>query len=44
MCRVKIIAGRVFQPAGVPVRKSDRRFGYVHACMSYPIADLEIIT
>jgi len=44
MCRVKIISGRVFQPAGVPVRKSDRRFGYVHACMSYPIADLEIIT
>jgi ferredoxin-NADP reductase len=43
MCRVKVISGKVFQPAGVPVRKSDRQFGYVHACMSYPIEDLEIL-
>jgi len=43
LCRVKVVSGRLFQPAGVPVRKSDRRFGYVHACMSYPIEDLEII-
>jgi ferredoxin-NADP reductase len=43
MCRVKILSGRVYQPPGVPVRKSDRQFGYVHACMSYPISDLEIL-
>ncbi|MBW2048235.1 MAG: 2Fe-2S iron-sulfur cluster binding domain-containing protein [Deltaproteobacteria bacterium] len=43
MCRVKVVSGRVFQPAGVPVRKSDRRFGYVHSCVSYPIGDLEIV-
>ena len=43
MCRVKILSGKVYQPAGVPVRKSDRQFGYVHACMSYPIEDLEIL-
>jgi ferredoxin-NADP reductase len=43
MCRVKILAGRVFMPAGVPVRKSDRQFGYVHACLAYPIGDLEIL-
>jgi len=43
MCRVKILSGKVFQPADVPVRKSDRQFGYVHACMSYPIDDLEIL-
>jgi len=43
MCRVKILSGKVYQPPGVPVRKSDRQFGYVHACMSYPIADLEIL-
>lgn len=41
-CRVKIISGRVFEPAGVPVRRSDRRYGYVHACVSYPLEDLEI--
>ena len=43
MCRVKILSGKVFQPAGVPVRKSDRQFGYVHSCMSYPIENLEIL-
>ena len=43
MCRVKILSGKVYQPAGVPVRKSDRQFGYVHSCMAFPIGDLEII-
>lgn len=42
-CRVKVISGLVFQPAGTLVRKSDRRFGYVHACVSYPLEDLEIM-
>lgn len=42
-CRVKVISGRVFQPAGALVRKSDRRFGYIHACVSYPLEDLEIM-
>ncbi len=43
MCRVKILSGRVYQPPGVPVRKSDRQFGYVHSCMAYPLEDLEIL-
>ncbi len=43
MCRVKVISGKVFQPSGALVRKSDRKFGYVHACVSYPLEDLEII-
>jgi len=42
-CRVKIISGKVFQPAGTPVRRSDRRYGYVHSCVSYPLEDLEIM-
>jgi ferredoxin-NADP reductase/ferredoxin len=42
MCRIRIISGKVFQPKGVPVRKSDRQFGYVHSCVSYPLDDLEI--
>jgi len=42
-CRVKILSGKVFQPAGVPVRKSDTQFGYVHSCVSYPLEDLEIL-
>lgn len=43
MCRVKILSGKVYQPAGVPVRKSDRQFGYVHSCMAFPISDLEVL-
>jgi Na+-transporting NADH:ubiquinone oxidoreductase subunit NqrF len=42
-CRVKILSGKVYQPAGALVRRSDRRFGYVHACVSYPLEDLEIM-
>ena len=43
LCRTKLIAGEVFQPRGAKVRKSDRRFGYIHACMAYPLTDLEIM-
>jgi ferredoxin-NADP reductase len=43
MCRIKVLSGTVFQPPGTPVRKSDQKYGYVHACVSYPIADLEIL-
>jgi ferredoxin-NADP reductase len=43
MCRLKILSGKVFQPAGVAVRKSDRQFGYVHSCAAYPLSDLEIL-
>ena len=42
MCRVKIVSGKVFEPPGVPVRRSDRRYGYSHACVAYPLEDLEI--
>jgi len=43
MCRVKVLSGKVFQPAGTPVRRSDTRYGYVHSCVSYPLEDLEIM-
>jgi ferredoxin len=43
MCRVKILSGKVFQPADLPLRKSDDRFGYVHSCVSYPLEDLEVL-
>lgn len=42
-CRVKVVAGNVFQPEGVPVRRSDKKFGYIHACVSYPVEDLELL-
>jgi glycine betaine catabolism B len=43
LCRVKLISGQVFQPAFARVRKSDRQFGYIHACAAYPLSDLEIL-
>jgi len=43
MCRIKILSGRVFQPAGTPVRKSDHQYRYVHSCVSFPLEDLEIL-
>jgi len=42
-CRVKLLSGKVFMPAGVPVRASDEQFGYVHSCVSYPIEDCEVL-
>jgi glycine betaine catabolism B len=43
MCRVKLLAGKVFQPQGVLLRKSDREYGYIHTCAAYPLEDLEIL-
>ncbi len=43
MCRVKLVSGKVFQPQGTPVRKSDKIYGYIHSCASYPIEDIEIL-
>lgn len=43
MCRVKVLSGTVYQPPAALVRKADRNHGYVHACVSYPLEDLEIM-
>jgi ferredoxin-NADP reductase len=42
LCRTRLVSGRVYQPAGVRLRKSDHQFGYIHPCLAYPIADLEL--
>ncbi len=41
-CRVRLLAGQVFMPQDVGLRESDRQFGYIHACVSYPLEDLQI--
>lgn len=43
MCRVKLVSGKVFQPEGVLVRKSDRTYGYIHSCAAYPLENCEIL-
>ncbi|MDT8273156.1 MAG: FAD-binding oxidoreductase, partial [Desulfomonilia bacterium] len=35
LCRTRLVSGRVYQPQGVKLRKSDRQFGYIHPCMAY---------
>ena len=42
LCRTRLISGEVFQPAGALLRSSDRRFGYIHPCVAYPLSDLEL--
>jgi ferredoxin-NADP reductase/ferredoxin len=42
MCRVRVVKGTVFQPAGTRPRLSDERFGYVNSCTAYPVTDVEV--
>ena len=42
LCRTKLVSGKVFQPPGVKLRKSDRTFGYIHPCLAYPLSDIEL--
>ena len=42
LCRTRLVSGRVYQPPGVLLRKSDRQFGYIHPCLAYPISDVEL--
>ncbi len=39
-CRVQLVSGRVFMPAHTGLREADRRYGYIHTCVSYPLEDL----
>ncbi len=42
-CRCKLLKGDVFVPsAGDGRRYADRKFGYVHACSTYPLSDCAI--
>ncbi len=43
LCRTKLVSGKVYQPNGVKLRKSDRAFGYIHPCMAYPLTDMVIM-
>jgi len=43
LCRTRLVSGRVFQPRGVKLRKSDKKFGYIHPCMAYPLENLKLM-
>jgi glycine betaine catabolism B len=41
-CRIRLLAGKVFVPSQATVRESDRKAGYIHSCVSYPIDNLRV--
>ena len=41
-CRIRLLAGKVFVPSQATVRESDRKAGYIHSCVSYPIDNLKV--
>ncbi|MFB0564019.1 MAG: FAD-binding oxidoreductase [Candidatus Lokiarchaeia archaeon] len=41
-CRTKLLSGEVFMPSGVTLLEADRKFGYIHPCMAYPISNIKI--
>lgn len=42
VCRLRLLEGKVFMPETVTLRKADALFGYIHACMTYPLSDVRI--
>ncbi|RLA41548.1 MAG: hypothetical protein DRR06_15780 [Gammaproteobacteria bacterium] len=42
LCRVKLLQGTVFHLADSKERVSDKKYGYIHSCSSYPTGDIEI--
>jgi ferredoxin-NADP reductase len=41
-CRIRLLSGEVFMPSQTALRESDHPYGYIHACVAYPIGDLVI--
>jgi len=41
-CRIRLLAGKVFTPSQATVRESDRKAGYIHSCVSYPLDNLKV--
>lgn len=42
LCRAKLLKGKVFVPEDVLIRSTDKKYGYIHSCKTYPLSDLEI--
>jgi ferredoxin-NADP reductase len=41
-CRIRLLAGKVFMPSQAALREADRKGGYIHGCVSYPLDNLKI--
>ncbi|MGW6413680.1 FAD-binding oxidoreductase [Streptomyces sp. NPDC055055] len=42
LCRVRVVKGTVHTAEEGRLRLSDTRFGYTHACVAYPVTDVEL--
>ncbi|MDF3819317.1 FAD-binding oxidoreductase [Leptospira sp. 96542] len=42
LCRVRLKSGEVFSPKEAKIRKSDKKFGWIHSCVAFPTTDVEI--
>ncbi len=42
LCRLRLKSGKVFLPPEAKIRKSDRKFGYIHSCVAFPTENIEI--
>ncbi|GBF50923.1 flavodoxin reductase [Leptospira ryugenii] len=42
LCRVRLVSGTVFSPSEAKIRKSDKKFGYIHSCVAFPTEDISI--
>ncbi len=43
LCRVRLVAGSVFNPQEAHLRKSDRDFGWIYSCVAFPTGDIEVL-
>jgi ferredoxin-NADP reductase len=41
-CRVRLLTGEVYMPSYTGIRESDKKLGYIHTCVSYPLEDIKI--
>lgn len=41
-CRSHLNSGNIFVPQHIMLREVDKKMGYIHPCVSYPISDIEI--
>jgi ferredoxin-NADP reductase len=42
LCRARLVSGRVFHPPQTKLRASDKKFGWIHSCVAYPLEDVEV--
>ena len=41
-CRTRLVEGKVFTPSRVNKRWIDKKYNYIHPCMSYPVENIRI--